>query len=113
MNLNHARASHAAIVLGDFLYVVGGQNDSREFVRSIERFEVTSPSDWTVVVDGVESLGRKLPGICAISKQEIAVFGGTSSKNFYCNDGAIFNTETKSVMAILGEETDRGFITYT
>lgn len=38
-SMKHKRAGHAAVILGNSIYVIGGTNDTR-ILRSVERFDV-------------------------------------------------------------------------
>ena len=110
--MNQGRANHAAMVLDKHLYVIGGEA-GETLQSSIECRKLDAQSPWELLVMQNEDLERIYPAVCAISSDEIVVFGGRNDDDFFSNKGLIFNTQSYEVTTVLGANSDFSFLSFT
>ena len=73
-NMQNARSNHAAVVAGDFLYVIGGYGGKN--LDTIEMLDLTTKrATWTTIFSNAFT-PRNCPCVVALSPTQILILGG-------------------------------------
>ncbi|KAI0230245.1 hypothetical protein LSAT2_019394 [Lamellibrachia satsuma] len=105
-SLASARYLHRSVLLGDYVYVVGGEDVSGKVIASVERFDLKQ-HQWSLVPDMPQSVYNP----CVISyDHRVFVFGGRNANFEVLSCTQVYDTTLDKwlTLAAMSEACDSG-----